>query len=113
MADKGGKLEAFKIGDTQKPTVARRSPAKPIKEEPESRSLGFGRIERMLENETPESVSSALNHMLGALHELEAKGGMKEKAAAKKAMIAVERTADLMDYLFQTKVALESPGNKG
>ena len=109
MADK--KLDPFKIGDTQRPTVrntGKSAAAAPPQEEP--KSLGFERIERILESDTPENLSKSLNNLLGQLGAMEQTGAMKEKAAAKRAMVAVERTADLLDYLFQTKQALESQG---
>ncbi len=100
MADK--KLESFKIGDTQPRTAA------PIKgsgkPQEEAISLGFSRIENMLEREDPVNVGEDLNKILKDLEEYQEKApSNKEKLAAKKAIAAVERAADLMDFLFQTK----------
>jgi hypothetical protein len=109
MADK--KLESFKIGDSHRPTVSapRRAPASSNAQQSEAASLGFRRIERALEDEEPGQVAETLGTMLQTLETYEAKvTSQREKAAAKKAIAAVERTADLMDYLFQTKAALQS-----
>ncbi len=107
----GGNLQSFKIGDTRKPTVQRRGPQKAQQEE--ERSLGFARIERILENETHGSINAKLTDILDGLATFdEDKKAQKDKVAVKKAMIAVERAADLMEYLFQTKAELEKPESK-
>ena len=111
MTNKGGSLQSFKIADTRKPTVQRRGPA--AKTEDEQRSLGFARIERILENEDQNSINAKLTDMLDGLHDFNASStANKDKAAVKKAMVAIERAADLMEYLFQTKAELEDPGTK-
>lgn len=113
MAKQGGNLQSFKIADTRKPTVQRRGQTTAKPEEEEQRSLGFARIERILENETHGSINSKLTDILDGLATFEeGKSAQKDKVAAKKAMIAIERAADLMEYLFQTKAELEKPGDK-
>lgn len=105
-------LQSFKIGDTRSPGIGQPKVAKRSRQqeqESEEASVGFNRIERILEDEDPVRVSETL----GALHQkleahLEQAQSNRDKAQAKKALIAVERTADLMDYLFQTKAAMES-----
>ena len=109
MTDK--KLEAFKIGDTQRAGVSKATKAtEPDNQsQSETHSLGFRRIETILESDDVAAVGDSLN---GLLQKLEVFQGSatdnKDKAAAKKAIIAVERTADLLDYLFQTKTSMQS-----
>lgn len=109
MSDK--KLDSFKIGETQRPTVA--SPKKALKPDlavdSQRHSLGFMRIEKILEENDSAAVGDSLNKLLQSLEEFEAKAtAQKDKAAAKRAVIAVERTVDLLDYLFQTKASMQS-----
>ncbi len=107
MAD--DKLKSFKIGDSQRPTAA---PVTQKGDQPaseESVTLGFARIENMLEKEDPVAIGENLNTLLKNLEELQSTVTTnKEKLAAKKAIAAVERAVDLMDFLFQTKTQLES-----
>src|SRR5690242_10502254 len=113
MANKGDNLQSFKIAETRKPTVQRRGQAATKPPEEEQRSLGFARIERILENETHGSINSKLTDILDGLTSFEeSKSAQRDKVAAKKAMIAIERAADLMEYLFQTKAELEQSGDK-
>jgi len=107
MADE--KLESFKIGDSHRPGMS--APAskggKPADEAITS-SLGFARIEELLEKEPPEQVGQSLNEIMSKLEELrDSADSNKVKAGATKALAAVERTVDLMDYLYQTKQQLE------
>jgi hypothetical protein len=112
MANKGDNLQSFKISDTRKPTVQRRGTGGGKAEE-EQRSLGFARIERILENEDQNSINAKLTDILDGLHDFNsAANATKDKAAVKKAMIAIERAADLMEYLFETKAELETSGQK-
>jgi hypothetical protein len=117
MANKGDNLQSFKIADTRKPTVQRRGAGSAGggggKVEDEQRSLGFARIERILENEDQNSINAKLTDILDGLHEFnQGSTATKDKAAVKKAMVAIERAADLMEYLFQTKAELENPDEK-
>jgi hypothetical protein len=103
------KLESFKAGDTQKKASVRSPSKKAEPAAPESRSLGFRRIEGIIEKEDPARLSASLSKIHKDLEDFEkAAKSPKDKAAAKKARAAVERTADLMDYLFQTKAALQT-----
>jgi hypothetical protein len=52
-------------------------------------------------------VKKTLGTIAEGLSSLEKAGGNKEKAAAKKALTAVERVGDLMEYLFSTKQTLQ------
>ncbi len=115
MADT--KLESFKIADTRKPSVA--GAAKKTPEAPdnaavsEAHSLGFKRIESILEKEDPSAVRASLERLESQLSALEKEGASnKAKASAKKAIQAVKRTTDLMDYLFQTKATMQASTGK-
>lgn len=101
MAD--DKLEAFKIGDTRKPAV---SAPKKTGDSAEAQSLGFRRIEGILETEDRASVGASLGALRDSLQAYEQAGGNKEKAAAKKAIVAVDRAVELMDFLFATKESM-------
>lgn len=107
---KDEKLESFKIGDTQQPGVkkATKDEAAAQQAESEAASLGFRRIETILEDDDAVGVSENLSKLLQDLETFEKQANNnRDKAAAKKAIIAVERTADLLDYLFQTKSAIQ------
>ena len=106
------KLESFKIGDTQKPGVAKpKKGAEKQADKPQSQSVGFARIEKILENNDSATMGESVSKLIQSLEEFEKKSTTnKDKAAAKKAIVAVERTADLLDYLFQTKAQMQSGG---
>ena len=108
MADED--LKSFKIGDMQgAPRAAPVKPKQSMEPTPESQSVGFARIEKLLEAETPDAVTTQLTSILGNLEQFDADATTpKDKSASKKAIAAVERAADLMDYLFQTKAAMEA-----
>lgn len=101
-------LKSFKIGDMQGgPRAAPVNPKQAPEPTPESQSVGFARIEKLLEAETPDAVSTQLTNILGNLEQFDSDATTpKDKSASKKAIAAVERAADLMDYLFQTKAAM-------
>ena len=111
MSDK--KMDSFRIGDTQRVSVAKpKRPAKPDRAaESQKHSLGFNRIEKILENDEAANVAEKLGNLLQALEQYEQQAtAQKDKAAAKKAIVAVERTADLLDFLFQTKSSMQTNG---
>ena len=111
MADQ--RLESFKIGDVRRPIVgARTKQAEPEHAEAAS-SLGFRRIEGILEREDPAQIRRHLGELRDRLMARE-KGAQanKERAAAKRAALAVERTAELIDFLFKTKESLTRGGAK-
>ena len=105
MTKKKEELSGFKIGDTQKPGVLqpmRRSVTNAGVSK--NASVGFPHLERMLEDEKPAVVAARLDALHARLGEFETStSGARDKGAAKKAMVAVERTADLMDYLYGVK----------
>jgi hypothetical protein len=104
-------LKDFKIGDAVKRPVTPQSAAQqaPSKkkdkpEKQESASVGFPNIERIIEADSLDV--SGLKARVGALDELAKKGDMKQKPAAKKALLAYQRSQELLDYLWSTKAAL-------
>ncbi|MEQ8278293.1 MAG: hypothetical protein RMA76_37965 [Deltaproteobacteria bacterium] len=106
-------LGSFKIGDMRRPEVRNFKKAKPEAEpEPEEASVGFPAIEQRLEGGSIEDLAEELRSSYEQLEELAASGDMKAKAAAKRAMGAYERTADLFEYLFETKSAMQSPSGE-
>lgn len=106
----GKKLESFKISETQKPTIKHsKKPASSREAESEKYSVGFRRIETLIEEQDPQEVSGVINDLLQKLEELQRSSRSKrDLAAIKKAIVAVERTADLLDYLFQTKASMST-----
>lgn len=108
------KIEGFKIGDTHREGMSRPPAAVVPKKgaapaQKQAFSVGFARIEALLDNEDPVEVGKQLNEILIALDELQKRGGSnKEKLAMRRAVAAVERAVDLMDYLYQTKAAMEA-----
>jgi len=110
------KLEAFKIRDTQKPMVvkpgASRSEDNESEPAPQNTSLGFERLEGILDANDAISVSTRLTEVIKTLEDLSNRVSTnKDKLAAKKAIVAIERTVDLLEYLFKTKSELEKQLN--
>ena len=108
MSDKD--LESFKIGDNHQAGITSPVSAKGAQQAgDEHPSIGFQRIEKILENETPDSIGAKLSHLITELESFETRAETnKDKLAAKKAVGAIERVADLMSYLFETKSHLET-----
>ena len=109
MSDK--ELKSFKIGDSHKAGIS--SPVSSKTKEstgtPESQSVGFARIEKILEDETPETIGQKLSTLIKDLETFGSEATTnKDKLASQKAIGAVEKVADLMDYLFQTKDSMQS-----
>lgn len=109
MSDK--KMESFKIGDAQKPAVSvTQKDRDAVKQaQAEATSLGFRRIESLLEEQDRDSVIETLGGLKQRLQELhDGSGTHKEKATAKRAATAVDKTMALMAYLYDVKANLES-----
>lgn len=104
---KDRELGTFRIGDVRRPEVRSSKKAEAAPAQEASSSLGFPALEERLETGTVESVAGELQGSYSQLEAMAEKGDMRSKAAAKKAMAAYERTADLFEYLFETKAALE------
>ena len=104
-------LKTFKISDQVKPAVGQsqaRAKAKGAPAQAEPASVGFPMIEALVESDAPDI--SGLNTRLEQLTALQSESrNNKEKAGAKKAVIAYERTIDLLQYLLDTKSALNAP----
>ena len=107
---KKDEFSSFKIADVRRPEV-RSTQAKGGKDAVEEEapiSVGFPTIEARLMAGSIDDVAEALRPSYEKLEALASSGGMREKAAAKKAMGAYERTADMLEYLFETKETLRS-----
>lgn len=103
-------LETFKVGDKHaprvKPSAAASKGAHPATEEPKE-TLGFARIEEVLDAAEPGDVQRSLVQLTDTLDTyMSDNRGQKERAQAKRAKMAVERTIDLLAYLFETKEAM-------
>lgn len=103
-------LETFKVGDKHaprvKPSAAHAKGAQPATEEPKE-TLGFARIEEVLDAAKPGDVQRSLVQLTDTLDTyMSDNRGQKERAQAKRAKMAVERTIDLLAYLFETKEAM-------
>lgn len=104
------KLETFKVGDKHaprvKPSAGAHKGAQPVTDEPKE-TLGFARIEEVLDASQPGDVQRSLVQLTDALDTyMSDNRGQKERSQAKRAKMAVERTIDLLAYLFETKEAM-------
>lgn len=101
------RLKGFKISDQVRQRVDRPAGAdKKGKGKPgEQESVGFPRVEALVGSEEPDL--SGLATRMATLQELAAGGSLKEKAGAKKAAVAYERAADLLEHLLATKAAMQ------
>lgn len=103
MTKKKEEFKAFKASDAQ--PKAPISPKKPKKEQvQEAVSAGFPTIERLLEQEALDF--SGMEQRMDALRQLRDEGGAKDKGAARKAITAYERTQDLLEFLWETKMGM-------
>jgi hypothetical protein len=101
-------LSTFRISDVRRASVRPNTkPGKAAAPEPTEPSVGFPAVEARLERSTADGVAEELRGSYERLEDLSSGKDMKTKAAAKKAMGAYERAADLFEYLFQTKDALQ------
>lgn len=95
-------LKSFKIQSRVNQRVDRPSSA-PV-EEMESSSVGFPRIEALVESSAPDL--QGLSNRRAQLQEIAKTGPQKEKPAAQKAALAYERTEALLNYLLDTKASM-------
>ena len=105
------KLETFKVGDKHaprvKPSAATAQSGAAMGQEQPKETLGFTRIEEVLDAAEPGEVQRSLVGLTDALDAyMSDNRGQKERAQAKRAKMAVERTIDLLAYLFETKDAM-------
>ena len=108
MTKKKDELSSFRIADVKRPEVRsfQKQSGGSGGEAPVSTSVGFPAIEQRLEQGSIDDLADELRPSYEKLEALIDGGDLKAKAAAKKAMAAYERTADLFEYLFETKSAL-------
>ncbi|CAN0576880.1 unnamed protein product [Laminaria digitata] len=103
-------FSTFKIGDMRRASVRPNKPvSKATPAASEEEPLGFPAVEAHLESGSVESVAEALRASYEQLDDMSTGSDMRKSGAAKKAMGAYERSADLFEYLFQTKDALQNP----
>lgn len=107
MASDDKSLGSFRIGDLRRPEVRGTGKAPQEAAAAPSPSVGFPAVESRLEAGSIESLAGELRPSYEKLEALASEGDLKQKAAAKKAMAAYERTADLFEYLYETKAALQ------
>lgn len=93
-------LKGFQIQSRVHQRVDRPSGPK-TSEETDSSSVGFPRIEALVEAGAPDLQGLATRRT--QLQELAKAGSTKEKPAAQKAALAYERTEALVSYLLETK----------
>ncbi len=99
-------LKSFKVGDkVKKPVEPPRQGAKAEPAPQAAGSVGFPRIEALVEADQPDLAGLEARHA-----ELVAMAGSakanKDKAAAKKAAQAYQRARELIAYLLETKAKL-------
>lgn len=105
------KLEAFKVADKHAPRVKPSHGPSGDKAAPEAgdemQTLGFARIEELLDAARPGDMQRSLVALIDSLDTFMADSrSQKDRAQGKKAKMAVERTIDLLAYLFTTKEAM-------
>ena len=107
-------LPSFKVSDLQGPP--RVKDAKPGFKPPASgdevqQSMGFLRIEALLDEGDPSEISSNFNTLLDTLETQAADAPTPaQKHALGKAQGAVEKTADLLNYLLELQDDLKATG---
>lgn len=106
MADE---LKSFKVSQAQKQKAAPARPKVEQVEESPQKTLGFARIEKLLETETRQSIQDKMTDLRQTLSAFaDQAGANKDKASAKQAIQAVDLCRDLVNYLFDTKAELEA-----
>lgn len=107
-------LPSFKVGDLQGPPRVKDAKAgfKPPASEAEvQQSMGFLRIEALLDEGDPSDISSNFNTLLDTLESKAASAATPaQKHALGKAQGAVEKTADLLNYLLELQDDLKATG---
>lgn len=104
-------LKSFKIGDKVKQPVDPPRPGQKEEPAPPPASVGFPRIEAMVEADLPDL--SGLESRQAELEGLAGTGSNKDKAAAKKAALAYQRARELIAYLLETKTKMAGGGGTG
>ena len=108
MSSENDGLGSFRIADLRRPVV-RGGGGKPAAAAPAAPApgVGFPAVEQVLESGSVEGLAESLRPSYERLEALATQGDARTKPAARKAMAAYERTADLFEYLFETKRTLE------
>ena len=109
MAKPKTDLKNFKASDAQKvPLTAgkKKGPAAAV----EAASAGFPTIEHLIEQEKLDW--SGPEQRLALLRELAEAGNARDKGSVRKAIAAYERTLDLLEFLWQTKLNMATPAAK-
>lgn len=101
-------LKSFKISDKVKKPV---EPPRPKDDLPAQASVGFPRIEAVVEAAVPDL--SGLEARQAELAGLAKGGSNKQRAAAKKAALAYQRVRELVAYLLETKARMSAGGGGG
>lgn len=106
-------LKPFKISDMRRPEV-RGGPggaAAPSEDAGDgSATTGFDRVEAQIDAGGLEDVVARFQPRYQALEALLESGDRKQKAAAKKAMIAYERVVDLFEFLYSVRASMAEAG---
>jgi hypothetical protein len=113
MSDK--KMSSFKAGDLQKQAQQRAPSSKPTQTQNDAahQTLGFARIEAMLDKEDPKEVLNGLMKIIDRLNAYEASASSaKEKAAAQKARRGLEQGVALVEYLYDVKIHMQDAASK-
>jgi hypothetical protein len=110
------KLPSFKAKDLQKQAQQRAPSAQPSSKKQnnaEHQTLGFARIEAMLDDEDPKEVLEGLMKIVERLNSYEAACSKpKEKAAAQKARKGLERGIAIVEYLYDVKIKMIESSKK-
>jgi hypothetical protein len=109
MSDKN--LQTFKASDLQKPTKkggSEKKAATPaqhdVKVKKEETSVGFEAIERTLDTMSHDEIKAQLAELIEQIESLgDQANNNRGKSEADKAIIAVERTSELLAYLYKTR----------
>jgi hypothetical protein len=100
-------LKSFKISDATPRAQTRQAKTRGDGAQ-EAASVGFPSIEAQVEHDGP--AMAGLDERYDRLEALSKSGSNKEKAGAKKAMLAYERTHALLTHLLNTKAQLAGGG---
>ncbi|OGQ14294.1 MAG: hypothetical protein A2138_18135 [Deltaproteobacteria bacterium RBG_16_71_12] len=108
-------LKSFKVGDKVKKPVEPPRPGAKAEPTPQAASVGFPRIEAVVEADEPDLSGLQARHAELSAMATGSKAN-KGKAAAKKAALAYQRAQELIVYLLETKAKMTAgpgPGASG
>lgn len=103
-------LKSFKIQSKVGQRVDRPSGAGTKSGKGEAASVGFPRVEAIVEADSADLSGLGARH--AQLAEMAKSGSAKEKAAAQKAAVAYERAQDLLEHLLSIKAGLQGGDGK-